>query len=215
MRVVICDDHQLLVTGLAAGLARWGCVVEAAVMTTAEAVRAVELHDPDLLLIDLTFPSGSGLDAARQVTTRHPRTRVVLLTGSDAPGPLAEALEIGVAGYLRKVQRIDQIAAALVKVTAGEKVIDRELLRGLRRPATVPKQRRASDGLTSREEHVLELLGKGMSTSDIAMAMGVSGSTVRTHVQSIFQKLGVHSRLEAVATLDRGPSQGEYDRVDR
>jgi DNA-binding NarL/FixJ family response regulator len=203
MRLVICDDHLLLLTGLTSALAQLGFTIEAAVSTPDDAVRAVERHAPDVLLIDLCFPVGSGLDAAREVVRRHPGTRVVMLTGSDEPEHLAEALEIGAAGYIRKAQPIENIAAALEGAASGRLTVDRELLRDLRDDAAgVGQPRTPLDDLTPREHHVLQLLRRGMSTAEIVKQLEVSPSTVRTHVQSIFIKLDVHSRLQAVAVLD-------------
>lgn len=202
MRIVICDDHRLLLEALATALAGQGYIVEAATTTPDEAVRAVALHDPDLLLIDVMFPVGSGLDAARQVLAQHPRTKVVMITGTESVEPLVAALEMGVSGYTRKDQRVEAIARVLDLAARGELAIDRELLRGVRSTTmSVPQRRTALDDLTPRERHVLGLLVNGMSTKEIVQRLGVSQSTVRTHVQNIFSKLGVHSRLQAVAAL--------------
>jgi DNA-binding NarL/FixJ family response regulator len=202
MRIVICDDHQLLLESLAAALAQRGITVEAAVLTPADAVRAVILHDPDVLLIDLVFPGASGLDAAREVVARHPRTRVVVLTGSAAPEALVEALRIGVAGYLRKDQEVPEIAAALEAVASGQSALDPALLKQVNRTAAViPRQRRPHDLLTARERSVAAMLVDGLNTDEIMRRLGVSQSTVRTHVQSILTKLGVHTRLQAVTML--------------
>ncbi|HET6625982.1 MAG TPA: response regulator transcription factor [Nocardioidaceae bacterium] len=202
MRIVICDDHRLLLEALATALSGQGYTIEAAATTPAEAVRAVALHDPDLLLIDVMFPVGSGLDAAREVARQHPRTKVVMITGTDSVEPLVAALEIGVAGYTRKDQRVEAIAGVLELAVRGEQAIDHELLRKVRHtPPTIPRQRSAMDQLTSRERHVLSLLVDGMTTEEIVERIGVSRSTVRTHVQNILAKLGVHSRLQAVAAL--------------
>src|SRR5690606_22477956 len=90
VRLVICDDHTLLLQALTTALAGCGMTVEATATSPGEAVHAVALHDPDLLLTDLCFPGGSGLDAAREIMASHPRTKVVVMTGSDAPEPLLE-----------------------------------------------------------------------------------------------------------------------------
>ncbi|HEX5987193.1 MAG TPA: response regulator transcription factor [Nocardioides sp.] len=210
MRIVICDDHQLLVQALATALGELGYVVEAAVGTPEDGVKAVALHDPDVLLVDVAFPVGSGLQTARTVLEQHPRTKVVMLTGGDAPESLRAALDLGVHGYIRKAQRIEDIAAALDKVAAGHQVIDQQLLHGTRSSPSMPRQRTPIDGLTPREQDVLRLLVDGCSTNEIVERMNVTPSTVRTHVQSIFVKMGVHSRLQAVALLSR---EGLLDRV--
>jgi two-component system nitrate/nitrite response regulator NarL len=214
MRIVICDDHQLLLEALTTALALHGFTVEAAVDTPAEAVRAVAGNDPDLLLVDVNFPTGSGLEAARTVIAHHPRTKVVMMTGDDDPAPLQEALAMGVAGYLAKDQPVDAIARALELAARGGTPIDGALLRRARRPAArLPRQRTPIDDLTARERHVLHLLVDGMSTGEMVRALGVSQSTVRTHVQNIFAKLGVHTRLQAVAICDVAARTDEAGRV--
>ena len=202
MRLVICDDHRLLLEALATALAGRGYTIEAAATSPAEAVRAVAMHDPDILLIDVMFPVGSGLDAAREVLAHHPRTKVVMITGTESVEPLMAALELGVSGYTRKDQRVEAIARVIEQAASGEVAIDRELLRGVR-STTRSRQREhtAMDDLTPRERHVLSLLVSGLNTNEIVQQLGVSQSTVRTHVQNIFAKLGVHSRLQAVAAL--------------
>jgi len=207
MRVVLCEDHWLLLEAMATALAEHGFVIEAATRTPADAVRAVALHDPDVLLSDVGFADGSGLDAARHVMAHHPRTKVVMVTGSDALEPLVEALEIGVAGYIRKDQRIEGIASLLTRAVRGQPAIDETMLRRLsRRP--LPSPRSPLDNLTARERHVLGLLVEGLTTTEIVDALSISHSTARTHVQSILSKLGVHSRLQAVALVNNlGPTQ--------
>ncbi len=204
MRVVICDDHRLLLEALATALAGRDFTVDAIATTPDEAVRAVERLDPDLLLLDLRFPDGHGLDAARQVLSRHPRTKVVVLTGNEDPVALRTALEIGVSGYVLKGERLEGICAALEAAARGETSVNRSLLRQIRRTAEVPQQRRPAQDLTTREQEVLDLLKEGMDTQQIVERLVVSQSTVRTHVQNILSKLGVHSRLQAVALAADG-----------
>lgn len=202
MRIVICDDHRLLLEAMSHALSRAGFTVEAATSDPDDAVRAVRLYAPDLLLLDLGFPSGDGLSAAREALADHPRTRVVIITGSEDPAPLLEAIRIGVSGYLRKDEHIDAIVASLRKIVAGERVLDMSLYRRLR--AVDPHAQRARtplDLLTDQERVVLRHLGDALTTTEIVREMGISQSTVRSHVQAILSKLGVHSRLQAVAHL--------------
>jgi len=202
MRLVICDDHRLLLEALSSAVAIHGYTVEAATSTPGEAVAAVRLHAPDLLLLDLTFPDGDGLEAAREVVRLHPRTKVVVLTASEALEPLHAALEIGVAGYIRKDQRLPQIVGALDRIGRGERVFDETLVRRLGRLGTsVPRQFTALDRLTAREWDIVRLLEEGLSTREIVTRLGISNSTVRCHIQAILSKLCVHSRLQAVAFI--------------
>jgi two-component system nitrate/nitrite response regulator NarL len=209
MRIVICDDHRLLLEAMASALAAHGHIVEAATSTPHDAVVSVRLHDPDVLLLDLGFPDGNGLDAAREVVTHHPRTKVVVFTGSNELPPLRAALELGVAGYVRKDSHIGEIIEAMERAHQGEAAVDETLLRRLghsdSRSAT---PRTAVDALTARERDIVRLLGEGLNTSQIVEVLGISNSTVRSHIQAILSKLRVHSRLQAVALL----SAAEQDR---
>jgi two-component system nitrate/nitrite response regulator NarL len=202
MRIVVCDDNRLLLEALSNALARQGFTVEAATSAPAEAIAAVRLYDPDILLIDLGFPGADGLTAAREVARSHPRTRVVIITGSDDPGPLLEAIRIGVAGYVRKDQRLDGIVAALRLAAVGDSAIDKTLLRRLTAATRTDSGRSALARLTQQERVVLGYLADGLQTSEIVGRLAISTSTVRSHIQAILSKLGVHTRLQAVAVFN-------------
>jgi DNA-binding NarL/FixJ family response regulator len=204
MRIVVCDDHRLLLEALSHALANQGFTIEAATSSPAEALAAVELYDPDLLVVDLSFPDGNGLDVAREVMTQHPRTRVVILTASEDNAAELEAVRIGVAGYVRKNQRLAAIVAALGRAAAGEPWVDATLVRRLRATEVQPHAPRSrEDDLTQKERIVLGMLHDGLSTAEIVARLGIGNSTVRSHIQAILTKLGVHSRLEAVALTGR------------
>lgn len=210
MRIIICDDHRLFVEALATAIVRAGHTVEAVTLTPVDALAAVERHRPDVLLLDLNFPDGDSLEAAREMVARHPQTRIVVLTGSEAVRPLQEALDIGVAGYLRKDERIDHMLETLERCTRGERVVDEVLTRRLARAVRERSQDQAlSYELTGRELDVANLLKEGCNTAEMVARLGISDSTIRTHVQSILNKLCVHSRIEAVALLDPGPATTE------
>jgi len=203
MRIVICDDHRLLAETLATAIVRSGHTVVAVASRPAGALEAVARHRPDVLLLDLTFPEGNSLQAARQAVTRYPQTKTVVLTGSDAIGPLQQALAFGVAGYLRKDERIDQMLATLQRCVRGERVVDEVLRRHMSRAVREGARDQAhAYELTVREREIVDLLRSGLSTAQMVAALGISDSTVRTHVQSILSKLRVHSRIAAVALLD-------------
>ena len=212
MRIVVCDDHRLLLEALSHALATQGFTIEAATFDPAEAVAAVKLYDPDLLLVDLSFPDGNGLEAAREVIAHHPRTRVVVFTGSDDPAMALEAVRIGVAGYIRKDQRLSAIVQAIRRAATGEPWIDAGLMRRLRSAQIAsPAPRRPEDVLTRQERVVLGMLQEGLSTAEIVQRMGIGNSTVRSHIQAILTKLGVHSRLEAVAMVGHDPPSARND----
>jgi DNA-binding NarL/FixJ family response regulator len=198
MRFVLCDDHRLFVEPFAAALGMRGHDV-VVVTAPGAALRAVDRHRPDMFVVDLKFPDGSGLDLIPQVRQRQPACRVVVLSGSTNPRDAAAAGAAGAAGFLQKDQPISVIFAALDRIAAGATVTpmparDREV--GER--ASV---RRRIDHLTNREREVLQRLIGAEDTLHIARAMGVAPSTARTHLQNVLFKLGVHNRLQAVALV--------------
>lgn len=205
MRIVVCDDHRLLLESLSRSLELKGCTVEAAVSTSEEAIAAVQRLRPEVLLIDLGFPEGDGLVAAREVMRRFPETRVVILTASEDPSWLLEADKLGVAGYVGKDERLDGIVDALRLAAQGRGRVDKSLLRRLGGvESTATGQGSPLGKLTTQEQVVLGCLGDGLSTSEIVARLGISHTTVRSHIQAILAKLGVHSRLQAVAVLRDG-----------
>jgi two-component system nitrate/nitrite response regulator NarL len=205
VRIVVCDDDRLLLESLSRALELKGFTVEAATSAPHEAVAAVQRFRPDVLLIDLGFPDGDGLDAAREVRRNYPETRVVILTASEDPASLLEADKLGLAGYVGKDQRLEGIVDALGRAARGEGRVDKTLLRRLGDAGARPAgQMSVLDKLTAQEHVVLGCLADGLSTSDIVARLGISHTTVRSHIQAILAKLGVHSRLQAVAVLRDG-----------
>lgn len=209
MRIVVCDDDRLLLESLSRALEHRGFTVLAATTTPREAVAAVRRYRPDVLLIDLGFPDGDGLDAARDVRRDHPETHVVILTASEDPASLLEADKLGLAGYVGKDQRLDGIVEVLQRAAQGKGRVDKALLRRLGGSSDpVSAEVSVLERLTAQERVVLDCLGDGLSTPEIVARLGISHTTVRSHIQAILAKLGVHSRLQAVAVLrdgDGGP----------
>jgi two-component system, NarL family, nitrate/nitrite response regulator NarL len=200
MRIVVCDDERLLLDSLSRALRAKGFLVQATASDPLEAIAAVERFGPDVLLIDLGFPDGNGLEAAREVMRRHPETKVVILTGSDDPASLLEADRLGLAGYVGKDRRLDEIVEVVHRAGEGAGRVDRNLLRSLEgRRARAAGELSALDKLTAQERVVLGYLADGLSTSEIVDRLDVSHTTVRSHIQAMMDKLGVHSRLQAVA----------------
>lgn len=205
MRIVVCDDDRLLLEALSRALEIKGFTVEATASTSREAVDAVERLRPDVLLIDLGLPDGDGLTAAREVSRRHPETRVVILTASDDPVAVVEADKLGLAGYVGKDVRLDAVVEALQRAAQGEGQVDRAMLRRLSGSrASQDAEPSSLDKLTAQERVVLGCLADGLSTSEIVAKLGISHTTVRSHIQAILDKLGVHSRIQAVAVLRDG-----------
>ena len=200
MRLVICDDHRLLLDALGAALCARGYQLEALVTTAAEAVHAVLTHDPDVAIIDVHLADGDGLAAASEIAQRHPRTRVLLMSASTDPDILRAGIAAGAAGFARKDDSVDGIVRRLNLVAAGEAAFDLGALRtAVNRPIGRSPGRQLLQRLSPREREVLGLLVDGRDTVDIASSLHIADSTARTHVQNVLVKVGAHSRLQAAA----------------
>jgi DNA-binding NarL/FixJ family response regulator len=201
--VVIVDDHLLVAEGVAAAL---GATADITVLGLADScatgIAAVERHRPDVLLLDQRLPDGVGTDILKTVLRISPTMKVLLVTASDTDEVLARAIEAGAAGVIAKGKRAASLVQAVRAAARDEAVITPEVLRRLM-PRMSKRGRRLGDDLTSREREVLQLLSAGKSTRDLAGELFVSPATARNHVQSIMNKLGAHSRLEAVAIASR------------
>ena len=203
MRLVLCDDHRLLVEAFATALRSHGHDVVALALTPDEGHRAVGAYEPDVCVLDLSFPGGSGLDAARRIAADYPGCRVLILSARSDPGLIMAALSVGAAGFVLKEEGLDGILRALDRVAAGEVAVDAHLLRAAAKAPQRPVPAFRLRFLTPREREALVRIAQGESTKQIARAMRVSQSTARTHVQNVLTKLGVRSRLQAAALVAR------------
>ena len=211
VRVLVVDDHPMFREGLC-GLIRElpsiDLIGQAA--TGEEALELVGASAPDVVLMDLHMPGMGGIEATRRMTAAHPEVAVLVLSMLDDDQTLRAAVAAGARGYLLKESTPDEIVGAINSVVSGQAVfggaIGSRVLAALStRPAS-----RALDGLTDREEEVLDLLARGLTNTAIAERLGLSGKTVRNHVSNLFTKLGVADRAAAVAKArDAGFGPGE------
>lgn len=197
--VVIVDDHLMVADSLAATLsANDDITVVAIADSCASGLDAVARHLPDVLLLDQRLPDGLGTDNLAAMLAISPTMKVLLVTGGDTDEVLARAIMAGAAGVIPKGKRAANLVAAVRAVANDEAVITPDALRRL-----MPRLARGNTGpgtdLTAREREVLQLLVAGTSTSALAGKLFVAPATARNHIQSIMNKLGAHSRLEAVA----------------
>ena len=204
--VVVVDDHPLLRCAIRQMLSTQADLE--VIGEAADGQQAVELcrHlQPDLVLMDVSMPRMDGFEATRQIKRELPRTIVLILTASDYPDDLSEALEAGAAGYILKTAPTTQSLDAIRKVLAGESPFDQEvstrLLMQLRKQAPRnerPQKVESSRGtLTPREIEVLGLIARGYTNQKIAHALGISVSTVKKHLRGVVSKLGVSDRTQA------------------
>jgi two-component system nitrate/nitrite response regulator NarL len=202
VRLLVCDDHGLLLEALSMALANRGHEVVATALDPDQAVEAAREHQPDGCLLDVNFPLGNGLNAIRRIHDVSAGTKVVILSGSISAGLVADAIAQGAQGFVSKGKPIGAVIEALVLAHEGYLAVDPLLLRAALRP-------RGTDDdplwmlkfLTEREWDVMRCLIDGLSTQQIADRLAVQRSTARTHVQNLLIKLGVHTRLKAVALM--------------
>lgn len=199
--LVVGDDHKVFLDALAVVLAQHGYTVTVT-HTVPGTMSAVSEQQPDLCLIDRHFGGEDSVAAIGEMIAVSPGTKVLVLSADpDTEGILA-ALRAGASGYLHKTRGVTALTVAISRALRGEVVVDVPKAQGRRVRAADDAQRLASF-LTGRERQCLALLVEGLDTAAMARKLGVSRATVRTHVQSLLTKLGVHSRLEAASLAVR------------
>ncbi|SHK45512.1 two component transcriptional regulator, LuxR family [Pseudonocardia thermophila] len=209
IRVLLVDDHEMVLAGLKAMLAQFsGRVRVVGESVGADGVLdAVEALRPDIVLCDVRMQGVSGLDLCRSIRERFEDTRVVLLSVYDDEQYLFQALRAGASGYLLKQVSGDELVRQLELAITGVTVID-TVLAG-RAVDTAARLKRdefwpgARHGLSQRESEVLSLVVNGLSNKQIAERLVVGEETVKSHLRSIYRKLGVNDRTGAVATALR------------
>ena len=204
IRVMVVDDHTAFAESLREVLGhRPGLELTASASTGEEAVRLANELRPDVVLMDQRLPGTSGAQTTAQILALHPDTKVVMLTGGGTDEEMLDAVDAGVSGYLIKTARVAEIAEAIARVAAGEMLIPgatlRDLLQRARQRSRAAQDRvRIADSLTPRERDVLQLMATTQDTAAIAASLGVTRHTARGHIQAVIEKLGSHSRLDAV-----------------
>jgi len=200
-KLVIVDDHEALREGLAALLSGSGLEIVGAAGNVAAGVDLVEHANPDVALLDIRLPDGSGIELTRELLQSHPGLGVILYTGDSDAELLYDGLDSGARGYALKAGSMDELVAAIHRVAAGGSYVDPRLDRILLSPratANVPQ-------LSPREREIMHLMAEGMTAERIGEEITVSVETVRTHVRNVIRKLQARNRVHAIAiALERG-----------
>jgi DNA-binding NarL/FixJ family response regulator len=200
LRVIIADDHPLVVEGLQGLVGSEPDIDVVATATDGErALDAVRRFTPDLLVIDLEMPYMGGIACLRQIRAEGLSVRVLVLSAFSDAHTLREAIESGADGFALKTGAPEATLAAIRQVAHGQLVFPQAARRWL----TDSQKRGPANALTDREEHVLALLADGASNAHIATTLGLSESTVKFHLRNLFSKLGVTNRTEAAAHFHR------------
>ncbi len=193
--VMIIDDHEVVRRGIAEVVDRAeGLKVIAEAGSVAEAVRRGELMTPDVALVDLRLPDGTGIDIIEQLHERSPETRCIVLTSFDDDDALASSLQAGAKAYLLKSVRGAEITEVIKAVADGRVLLDERTL--TRRRADVDDP---TADLTPSERKVLELIGDGLSNREIGDKLGVAEKTVKNHITSLLAKMGMQRRTQVAA----------------
>jgi len=209
VRIVLVDDHEMVIEGLKAMLAAFDSrvTVVGQAVGAQMAMSVVAELDPDIVLCDVRMQGSSGLDVCQQLRQRDPDRRVVMLSVYDDEQYLFQALRVGAAGYLLKSINSEELVRQLEFVHGGATAIDPGM--AARAVGTAARLQRsefwpgARQGLTQRESEILALVVNGLSNRAIAAKLVIGDETVKTHLSSIYRKLGVGDRTGAVATALR------------
>ena len=207
IKIIIADDHPVVREGLSAMLAREeDILVVAEAKDGREAVKMASKHSPDIVLMDLRMPEMDGVEAIRHLKEQNPEIQVIILTTYDDDEDIFRGIEAGARAYLLKDAPREELFKAIRAVSRGESLIDPSITgRVLDRLTKLSQQVQTPEILSDRELEVLTLIARGTSNKEIADTLTISESTVKTHIQSIFHKLEVNDRTEAVTeALKRG-----------
>ena len=197
MTAVIVDDHAVVREGTRQLLERAdGIEVVGEVGTVSEAIALARTLVPDLMVVDVELPDGSGVDVVREIVRAGLPVRCLMLSAHDDYVYLSEALAAGAGGYLLKTVSADELVAAVRAVGLGSVVVDKALSRRFIGRHRQPEERVAAT-LTARELDVIRGLMRGRSNKEIAVELGVGVRTVESYVSAVLKKLGLRSRTEA------------------
>jgi DNA-binding NarL/FixJ family response regulator len=198
IRLLVCDDHEVIRTGLASLLAGTDIEIIAEAANGKEAVEQAEVHRPDVILLDIRMPDGDGLSTLEKLRTAVPDSRVVMLSTYDNPTYIARAVALGASDYVLKGSTREAIVATITAAAEGESP---SRSGELRRVAGAMKIRQVLDDdevpLTQRETQVLRHVALGLSNKEIGRSLEISVETVKEHVQNILRKIAVSDRTQA------------------
>jgi DNA-binding NarL/FixJ family response regulator len=202
-KIALADEHLMFAEGLTAVFTDAGHVVVGVETSWPALADVVRRTGPDLCVMDVNLSGGKLAENIAALRELSPNTSMVVLTTDSDPEQLQTALRAGVAAFVHKTRGLPALLDTFSRVAAGEVVIEGSFARPNASDTASAKLAELASYLTPREKECLQLLTEGRATVAIAAALGVSRTTVRTHVQAVLTKLGAHSRLEAAALATR------------
>ncbi|MGB8506583.1 response regulator [Mycobacterium sp.] len=209
VRIVLVDDHEMVIEGLKAMLAAFSDRVQVVgqAVGAERALPVIEQLDPDIVLCDVRMQGSSGLDLCQALRERNPERKIVMLSVYDDEQYLFQAMRVGASGYLLKSISSDELVRQLEFVRSGETAIDPGMAaRAVDTAARIQRDEfwpGARHGLSQRESEILSYVVSGLSNRGIASKLVIGDETVKSHLRSIYRKLGVSDRTGAVATALR------------
>ncbi|HEX9176726.1 MAG TPA: response regulator transcription factor [Mycobacterium sp.] len=209
VRIVLVDDHEMVIEGLKAMLAAFSDRVQVVgqAVGAERALPVIEQLDPDIVLCDVRMQGSSGLDLCQALRQRNPERKIVMLSVYDDEQYLFQAMRVGASGYLLKSISSDELVRQLEFVRSGETAIDPGMAaRAVDTAARIQRDEfwpGARHGLSQRESEILSYVVSGLSNRGIASKLVIGDETVKSHLRSIYRKLGVSDRTGAVATALR------------
>ena len=207
--VFVVDDHEMVAESLLLAMDSAPDLHPVGRATTVEEARRLLTSMPaDVVVVDYRLPDGTGVELVAELRDAMPSVGFVMVTAFPDPGALSAALRAGCRGFVSKASGVNSLLGAIRRVAEGELAVSAQWLNELAAYLS-SRQARSADLLSKREREVLEELGAGATTEQIAAHLFVSVHTVRNHVHSVLHKLDAHSRLEAVS---RAQQQGLLDR---
>jgi two-component system response regulator DevR len=205
IRVFLLDDHEVVRRGVRDLLeAAGGIEVVGEASTAAEAVARVPAVRPDVAVLDVRLPDGSGVEVCRDLRAADPDLRCMMLTSFDDDEALLDAIVAGASGYLLKEVRAADLVASVRRIAAGESLLDAHATaRVIDRLRNPPPEDRRLAALSPQERRILGLLAEGMTNRQIAQEMYLAEKTVKNYVSNLLMKLGMHRRTEAAVYAAR------------
>jgi DNA-binding NarL/FixJ family response regulator len=199
IRILLVDDHPILRQGMKQLLEMYGGLdICGEAGNGEEAIMQALAQKPDIILMDINLPKLSGYESSRAILTAWPEAQILILSNQDDPRVMRKCLDLPVKGFLLKDIQIDDLVEAIRKVHAGQALTLSPDLAARLEKSEKGQSKKEADALTEREREVLRALSKGYSNQKLAELLVVSPKTVQNHLYSIYHKIGVGSRSEAI-----------------
>ena len=205
LKVVLVDDHEVVRAGLRALLdSQDDLTVVGEAGTAEEGVRRVGFDEPDVVVLDVRLPDASGIEACREIRSRFPEVRVLMLTSFADEEALMAAILAGASGYVLKRIKSDDLVSDIRRVGAGESLLDSEMTdRLFERLRNGPKEDPLLSALTGQERTIVQHIAEGLTNRQIAEEMFLAEKTVKNYVSNLLAKMGMSRRSEAAAYVAR------------